>query len=328
MVTLYQTMISSLILAMSLRSAPIQASQKTTKVVIGYVQDWDGIGFVPEQLDLEKITHLDVAFANPVDDTGILSTTPHLDQLVSLCHKKKVKALVSIGGGGISEDKVARDRYFALTSDAKRKSFVASLTQYIVDHKLDGIDVDLEGPAIGKDYGSFVSDLAASLRAKKKLITAAVSMGYGGDQIPATALATFDFVCAMAYDATGPWNPNQAGQHSSFDLVKDNTTYWLGRGVAKEKLVMGVPFYGYGFGESFTKDGYTYAQIVSQFAGAETSDQVAKTIYYNGIPTIQAKTKYVVDQGLGGVMIWSIDQDAKGKLSLLSAIYETLHAKS
>jgi hypothetical protein len=58
--------------------------------------------------------------------------------------------------------------------------------------------------------------------------------------------------------------------------------------------------------------------------GAENADQAGNTIWYNGIPTIKAKTKYVVDQGLGGVMIWSLDQDVKGKRSLLSAIHDTL----
>jgi GH18 family chitinase len=53
-------------------------------------------------------------------------------------------------------------------------------------------------------------------------------------------------------------------------------------------------------------------------------DQVGNTIWYNGIPTIKAKARYVLDQGLAGVMIWSLDYDVKGERSLLSAIQETL----
>ena len=36
---------------------------------------------------------------------------------------------------------------------------------------------------------------------------------------------------------------------------------------------------------------------------------------------------YVKEQGLGGVMIWSLDYDDKGDRSLLSAIHQTLRLK-
>jgi GH18 family chitinase len=41
---------------------------------------------------------------------------------------------------------------------------------------------------------------------------------------------------------------------------------------------------------------------------------------------MKAKCQYVIDQGLGGVMIWSLDQDVADNRSLLSAIHETLSA--
>ncbi|MES2462965.1 MAG: hypothetical protein V4671_20465, partial [Armatimonadota bacterium] len=51
------------------------------------------------------------------------------------------------------------------------------------------------------------------------------------------------------------------------------------------------------------------------------------TVWYNGIPTIKAKSKMVLDQGLAGVMIWSLDADVPGERSLLSAIHDTLNEK-
>jgi chitinase len=311
---------------------PVGANQTpdkpSNKVVIGYVQDDDPDPAILDLVDYSKVTHLNVAFANPSDANGDLSVTPNLDRLVDRAHKQNVKVFVSMGGGDASENKSSRDLYFSLITDPNRAAFVAKLSKYLDDHNLDGLDVDLEGPAIGKDYGAFIGDLSKALKPKGKLLSAAVSGGYGGDQISADALNDFDFVNVMAYDATGPWDPAKSGQHSSFDYAKDCATYWLGRGVPKAKLVLGVPFYGYGFGDAFTKGGYMYSEIVAKFPGAELLDQVGKTIWYNGIPTIQAKTKYVLDQGLGGVMIWSLNQDAKGKLSLLAAIHEALTATS
>jgi hypothetical protein len=85
-----------------------------------------------------------------------------------------------------------------------------------------------------------------------------------------------------------------------------------------------VPFYGWGFGPAFNEGGYQFSEIVAKYPGSELTDQVGKTIWYNGIPTMKAKVKFVVDEGLGGIMIWSLNQDAKGKLSLLSTIHDAL----
>ena len=76
--------------------------------------------------------------------------------------------------------------------------------------------------------------------------------------------------------------------------------------------------------EGLKKRDYPYAAIVASFPGAEKADQAGETIWYNEIPTIKTKARFVMEQDLAGVMIWSRDSDAKGELSLLSAIHETL----
>jgi GH18 family chitinase len=53
-------------------------------------------------------------------------------------------------------------------------------------------------------------------------------------------------------------------------------------------------------------------------------DQLGNSIWHNGIPTIRAKAQYAKEQGLGGIMIWSLDYDVTGDRSLLSAIAEVL----
>ncbi len=317
-----------LLLLLPARSQPSNVSvPKMDKAVIGYVLDEDPALPIADLVDFTKLTHLDIAFANPMGLDGELSVTPHTKQLIELAHQNKVKVSISIGGGLASTTDSERKLYFDLIGDAKRAAFVQRLERYVDEYKLDGIDVDLEGPAIDKDYGAFVSDLAKALKPKGKLLTAAVSRWFGGEQIPNETLGLFDFVNIMAYDATGPWDPSHGGQHSSLAYAKECTDYWLGRGVAKAKLALGVPFYGYGFGNAFNQGGYTFAEITSKYPGAESADQIGDTIWYNGIPTIQAKVKYAVDQGLGGVMIWCLNQDGKGKLSLLSAIHDALESK-
>jgi chitinase len=297
-------------------------------LVVAYVPNWIDLKSFSGNIDYAKLTHINIAFENPVNDDGDLSFNSKDEALIGKARANHVKVLVSIGGGGASGNKTLRDRYFALLSDDKRAGFVEKLAAYVTSHDLDGLDVDIEGPSINKDYGAFIADLAAALKPKGKLLTAALSKGYGGNKAPDSIFANLDLVHIMAYDGAGPWAPNAPGQHSSMEFAKSNVAYWLGRGLPKTKAVLGVPFYGYGFGEAFRKGDYGYAAILPANPGAENSDQAGNTIWYNGRPTIKAKTKYVVEQGLAGVMIWSLDYDVKGDRSLLSAIHEVLTQKT
>lgn len=296
--------------------------------VVGYVPNWVDLGSFAETIEYAKLTHINLAFENPTNPEGDLSFSTKNEKLITMAHAHDVKILVSIGGGGASQNKSLLARYFDLLGGAKRMRFVAKLADYVVAHDFDGLDVDIEGPSINEDYGVFIHDVASVLAPKGKLLTAALSMGYGGDKVPNSVFDHFDFVNIMAYDGTGPWNPKSPGQHSSLEFAKRSVAYWLDRGLPKAKAVLGVPFYGYGFGHAFRKRDYPYSELVASFPGAEKSDQVGETIWYNGIPTITAKSRYVIDQGLAGVMIWSVDYDVKDGRSLLTTIHETLTRSS
>lgn len=298
------------------------------KRVVAYVPNWVDLNKFSETIDYAKITHINIAFSNPTNDAGDLSFSARNTALITKAKENQVKILISIGGGAAADNKTLQARYFSLLTDEKRAGFVTKLADYLDTHGFDGLDVDIEGPSINQDYGAFIRDLAAVLKPKGKLLTSALSKGYGGNKVPDSVFEHFDFINIMAYDGAGPWSPNAPGQHSSFEFAKSNTQYWLDRGLPKSRAVLGVPFYGYGFGEAYVKRDYPYSKLVAEYPGAEKTDQVGNTIWYNGIPTIKAKAQYVVDEGLGGIMIWSLDYDVKGERSLLTAIHETLNPQS
>ncbi|MBF04935.1 MAG: glycoside hydrolase [Flavobacterium sp.] len=292
------------------------------KKVIGYVPNWIDLNAFSNSIQYSKLTHINIAFENP-DANGYLSFQSANSTLIQRAHSNNVKVFVSIGGGAISEGGAIRDNFFNQMSAGNRASFVQKLTNYVINHNFDGIDVDLEGPAINGDYGNFIIDLANSMHANNKQITAALSQGYGGANVPSYTFSYFDWINIMAYDATGPWNPSNPGQHSPYSMAVDQFNYWTGRGLPSNKAIIGVPFYGYGFGSS-ANQGISYVDIVNTYPGAENVDQVANTIYYNGIPTIKQKTTFAV-QNAGGVMIWQLAQDAVGPKSLLTAIDQVIN---
>ncbi|WP_367872706.1 glycosyl hydrolase family 18 protein [Luteolibacter sp. Populi] len=314
-----------LLAAVLLLAHPCSAQER--KRVVAYVPNWGNLSEFAKTIEFDKLTHVNIAFENPKDDTGELSFNPRNAELIKHARAAKVKVLISIGGGSASSNEELKARYEKLMGEEGRKAFVEKLIAYLEKHRFDGIDVDIEGPAITGTYGGFMEELSKATKAKKLLLTAALSKGYGGDRVPDAVLGQLDFLNIMAYDATGTWDPNRHGQHSSLEFAKEATKYWTGRGLDKSKAVLGVPFYGYGFGPAFRKSGYSYADVVARFPEGHTVDQSGETIWYNGIPTIQAKTKLVMDEGYGGVMIWSLDQDVKGEKSLLAAIDGVLRPK-
>lgn len=305
-------------LTLTVMVGPVSGAER--KMVVAYVPNWIDLKNFATQIPYERVTHLNVAFENPVNDEGELSY--HVANAVLLREAKRhgVKVCVSMGGGSASGDKVLKGRYARLLGTGQRGAFAQRLVAYVERHGFDGLDVDIEGPSITEDYGPFIAVLAPLMKAKGYLLTAALSKGYGGDRVPDAVLGLMDYIHIMAYDGAGYWSPDRPGQHSSLEFAKESVDYWLKRGLPPAKAVLGVPFYGYGFGEAFKKRDYPYATILSQYPDAATKDQVGNTIWYNGIPTIQAKTRFALEKNLAGVMIWSLDLDVPGPESLLRAI--------
>ena len=292
--------------------------------IVGYVQDRGDLRALSESIPFSLLTHLNVAFVNPTDDTGALSVPAGIDALVTAAHRHGVKVLASLGGGAASGDSALRARYARLLAKEGRADFAAGIADFVERHGLDGLDIDLEGDAIDATYGPFVLELAPRLRRSHRLLTAALSHTFGGDRVPAEALREFDFVNVMAYDLTGPWRPDEPGPHAPEQFARKCVAAWLDRGLPREKVVLGVPFYGHGFSRDFARGGIAYREILRRHPEAARSDRVGDVIWHNGIPTIRAKCRFAAESRLGGIMIWSLDHDAAGDMALLPVIHATL----
>ncbi len=129
----------------------------------------------------------------------------------------------------------------------------------------------------------------------------------------------------MSYDRTGPWKPNSPGDPSPYTMAVEDLDYWHNvRSLPKEKLVLGLPFYGYGFGALDSPVvSMNYKEIISLYPDNELTDtlrlQGNVLLYYNNIPTIKKKTKLAMKKA-GGVMIWQLLGDTTGDNSLLNTI--------
>lgn len=288
--------------------------------IIGYIPNWIDIAAFSQSFDFRQVTHLNYAFQNPDASGNLVESNTGLAALVSKAHANNVKVLISIGGGGApaTSGTIKSNFQNLISTSDKRASFIHKIAIYIKAYKLDGLDVDEEGPAINSDYGAFIKQLADSLKPKGLLLTTAV--GWGSENIPNSAFKYFDWVNLMAYDLTGNWDLTRPGQHSPFWYAQKMIKDFVARGVKKENLCLGVPFYGYGFYKSVGS--YSYNSILTRFPEAWKSDQAGDTIYYNGMNTIWMKTKLAMSEA-SGIMIWELSQDSKTNKSLLAVIRQT-----
>jgi chitinase len=299
-------------------SGTIQAQTNSFRIV-GYVPNWIDVNSFTQSFDFSRVTHLNYAFQNPDMNGNLVSSNTGLTALVEKAHANNVKILISIGGGSAADGIIKTNFLNLISSSQKRADFIRKIVIYINAFKLDGLDVDEEGPAINSDYGAFIKQLADSLKPKGKLLTTAV--GWGGEQIQNSTLSIFDYVTLMSYDYTGNWDQAHPGQHSPFWYAQKMINDYKARGVKKEKLCLGLPFYGYGFYK--IPGSYSYKTILTRYPDAWTKDQVGDTIYYNGLNTIWKKTKLALSE-TSGVMIWELSQDINGSKSLLKVINETV----
>ena len=303
------------------KAAPGNDNKKEKFRVVGYFRYEGNLIEQARAISFNKITHLNVAFINP-DSNGTFMVNADLKKVAAIAHRKGVQILASIGGGNPPAYLIK------LINQANQGALIANLVELTTSNNLDGIDVDLEGSFVDENYESFVVKLAAALKAKKKLITAAVATAYK-DRYTDKALAQYDFINVMSYDKTGPWNLNNPGPHSPYSMAIEDLAYWNGtRMIAKEKLSLGVPFYGYGFGTNAPAS-LAFKDIITAYPGSQNNDEVVVngggTVYYNGIPTIKSKTELALDKA-GGIMMWQLLQDASGPNSLLSTINSTIKA--
>ncbi len=282
--------------------------------VIAYVTD----AAVPAAISYNQLTHINYAFLIPNDDGTF---APILNQymvgeLIKRAHENGVKVIVSVGGWGWDAqfEKVAADA-------SLRALFIQNLKKVMTQYGFDGADIDWEYPDEGVSSQNFLAlmlELRAALPKNALLTAAVVALGQHAAGIPDKVLALMDYVNIMAYDN------NSGDGHSSLAFAREALDYWLKRGVPPEKAVLGMPFYGRGV-DAWTSE-ISYAKIVKADPAAAQLDLT--TIYglaysYNGIPTIQAKTRLALEKG-GGVMFWTLDSDAPGDLSLLNAIHQVV----
>ncbi|RKP12302.1 glycoside hydrolase [Piptocephalis cylindrospora] len=234
--------------------------------VVAYFTDWTSGRYGPDAIPYDKVTHINYAFSLFDDQTWAPTITsgPILEQVVSRAHAKGAKVAVSIGGWTGS-------KYFSpmAASASHRASFISSTKAMVQQYGLDGIDLDWEYPGrtgmvcnvINKEqdalnFLTLLRELRDALGSDKFISLAVRVQPFDGPSGPLDNVRAYaeylDFINIMAYDINGSWSsktaPNAplAASPEGGDpfSVLQSVQAWTSAGFPREKLVMGVPFYG------------------------------------------------------------------------------------
>jgi len=243
--------------------------------IYGYFPEW-GVydahrNFTPEKIDYSTITHLNYGFGIVKNGEVITHDTEQGPALMRDLDKRTEAAgvtnIISIGGWNNS---LEGEFETATATDAGVEKLANSVVNYMLTWGFDGVDVDWEYPDTEAEKDQFTK-LITSLRSKLDdqgikddkyyQLSAAVTASHSKIQYvdPAKTTPLLDSVNVMTYDFHGAFDPitghnaplhaNSKDDDQKFNAASAMAEYANTWKVPKNKLMMGIPWYGRGWGD-------------------------------------------------------------------------------
>ncbi len=266
-------------------------------------------------------------FQYRINGQGQLTGTD-VDKLDAWVAKTKKPVLVLVHnyqGSGFSSGTAQT----LLRSKTNRTAAVNNLYKLVRDSGFAGVHIDLENiPAAERsNYTTFIRELKAKFGPAGYLVTLAAPAktsdrggGNWGGAFDYSALGEIaDQITLMTYDEH--WFGGEAGPIASVGWVESVVKYAL-KCIPKHKIFLGIPSYGYDWGENGKNKAVSAAKAVKQAAnyGAEILwDEDAQapyyrywvgstghTVYFENEQSLKPKLDLVREYGLAGISIWKL----------------------
>jgi spore germination protein len=232
-----------------------------------------------------------------------------------------------------------KDGLHTLLSDSsKRQYLIAQLSQQVSQNNYDGVNIDFEylGAADRDNFSQFLRELKLSLGDNKQLSVALFactkpeSWLTGYDYASVGKIA--DRVIIMAYDYSYKGSP--AGPVAPLWWVEEVVSY-LKTIIPAEKMLLGLPTYGYDWGNGLSTTTVTAARLQTlkeQYNLTESFDNASMSPYYsyvdnNGVShqiwlensvSLNAKLDVAQNNQLAGVSFWRIGNGFSDLYNLLA----------
>lgn len=240
------------------------------------------------------------------------------------------------------------DRTLGRQALNNREKLSSQIAEFIVKNNLDGVQVDIENVTdIDREaYTDLVRLLREKLPANKEISVAVAAnpngwtKGWHGSYDYKELAKYASYLMIMAYDESYAGGPQ--GPVASYGWVERSIQFSLNQGVAADKIVLGIPFYGRYWKEGEATGGAGISnnrvdEMLAKYGGTVTYDEKAQSpkatitikpgdpsmtiagntltagtyhIWYENHESIKAKLQLIHKYNLKGSGSWSLGQES------------------
>lgn len=320
----------------------VNAKKDLSKIVFGYLPDWEYNKGSQENLHYDLLTHI-ATFDFMVSSSGSVgfpSNWPWTD-VINAAHSAGTKVIMT--AVNFDEDDI---RNIISNSTAKQK-FFSDTKNIIQTYQLDGVNVDFEG-LYNADKGSLINNFMTELTAYihtnlpgKEVSFAGPAVNWGNYWNLDGLVQSCDYVFIMGYSFWGSWSSTAGPCAPLVGFTNDISSvvtedYGVPLSKYPEKLILGVPYYGHQWrtltGDAYSKvdtanEGYLgstffYNDIDKSQIYGLLWDNVSQTswfrwqegtqwnqIWFDDVKSIEKKYDLAIANILGGVGMWALGYD-------------------
>ncbi|GHV90600.1 hypothetical protein AGMMS50268_11030 [Spirochaetia bacterium] len=224
----------------------------------------------------------------------------------------------------------ALTHFVLMEGSAERKELIADLLAAARNY--DGLQIDFESiPARdGGAFLSFLAELRAGLKGKAFTVALPARTKPVANDVNdyAKIKPLVDRILVMAYDEH--WSTSAPGPIASMSWCKKVADYAL-RVIGREKLIMGIPFYGRAWGDKTTSQAYMYSGIekiqnenpvteIRRENGIPTFDYevpVSVKVYYEDDYSLASRMDMYANMGVNAVGFWRLGQETRTVWNLM-----------
>ncbi|MBC6996669.1 glycosyl hydrolase family 18 protein [Neolewinella lacunae] len=330
--------------------------------VFGWHPHWMGEAY--RTYNFKLLSHVSLFSYNintgpglPYDNPEVIAGWEAKDfELVKLAQADDCKVMLTITNFGIRKNQIF------LSDPVRQERMIEDVVALLVRLGADGIDVDFELIPDGyeRQFSAFIRRLRTRLAAGQQryqlsVVLPKVNQGPGGGSriYNIDTLSNYvDFFTLTAYDFTtggyapGPIAPlyNPDGKRRRYGSIEDVVFNYLEAGLPREKLLLGLPYYGgkwssltsstglpdttlfehLTFGEiqqltkrlgppEYTQNTWAARYQYQSFPTIPGYDVANETLWFDDRKTLEVKYDWVLQQGLGGIGIWAMGYDLPEK---------------
>lgn len=248
-----------------------------------------------------------------------------------------------------------------ISNPAKRKRVIENTLKIMKDNDLPHLNIDFEyvgAPPgnLSKNYTKFIQEAVELVHGQNGTVSVATLSDavwkirmYDVAQISKSA----DYIIVMAYDFTrlsssvsGPVAPLFGKERFEYDVYSTVVDYI--KTIPSEKIILGVPFYGYEWGTvdnkpySFTTGNYAALSTIKRTAAIIKNtnvmfDDLSKTpwlayfdkgiwkqVWFENERSLDLKLELVNQAGLGGLAIWALGYEGSAGSPLWQMIEDKI----